>query len=200
VRRWSAIVVVACLALAGGVTPSAPADMGVAAPALPETVDARVVTRDYLDRRAVLLMIRATFDVIGTDEIPAILAADVEAVGADGPSEVEMAILDRDLLAEASYYLVSLKYLISFGGAAWPGDRPEASYVNDALLRLDGLQDALVAVAAERADPLPLLLAAEEIRGWTEGFESLPEALRRFADRDHLVETAIAEHGPWTTS
>jgi hypothetical protein len=201
VRRWTALLFAAALATPGvTLAPSKAADIATGSPPAVTIDDAQAATEAYLRRRAVLLMIRSTFDVIAGEEVPAILVADLEALGTDGPSDAELAILDRDLLAEGSYYIVALRYLIGFGGAAWPGDRPETSYVNDALVRLDALQDNLVAAIAQRADPLPLLLAVEQIRGLTEGFEQLPADMKRFEGRDELVRNVIAENGPWASS
>lgn len=154
----------------------------------------------YLKRHAALLMIRASFDVVPHDQVTAELAAEVRRLGANGPAEHDLARLDRDLLAEGSYYLVSLRYLATLGGAIWPADRPERFYVNDALIRLEALQERLIETVEMRADPLPVLKEAQAIHALTEGLAEVPEELDYFDQRDAIVEEVLAADGPGTST
>lgn len=169
------------------------ADLGTMPPAASapvETVDS------YLDRKAVLLMIRTTFDVIEADALPQLLktaAGNLDAAGADAD---QTAVLDRELLAEGSYYLVSLRYTALSGGAIWPADRPEDAYVKETVGRLDALQAALIDAVAHRDDPLPIFEEAQRIMLLTYGELSVPKDRDRFAGRDALVDAALAANGP----
>lgn len=147
---------------------------------------------DYLDRLAVLLMIRATFDVVDPQDIGPALADAARAIGGGTATAEASATLDRELLTEGGYYLVSLRYLALVGGAAWPDDRSEATYQRDAVFELEGLEAALVDSVAARRDPLPVLLAAQHILGLTEGYTDLPAEMDRFGNRDALVAAALA--------
>lgn len=153
----------------------------------------------YLDRQATLLLLRARFDVVRVDEIPEILAADARAMAATGPSTERQEALASDLLAEGNFYLVQLRYLIQSGGAFWPSDRPEDTYVNDALAALRDLQWQLPVVLANGEDPLPLFIRLDEINAWTEGYETMPPELDHFGPRDALVEAARIEAAPVAT-
>ncbi|MDP1730130.1 MAG: hypothetical protein Q8L54_02925 [Devosia sp.] len=204
--KWRMLLAaaVAALTCAAAIVPARAADMGLGAPpaiaAVPGDAAARIAAaEDYLRRRAVLLLIRATFNLLADDEVPRALEADAARIGANGPGEGELARLDRDLLAEGSYYLVSLRYLAELGGAAWPGDRPESSYANDALVRLDVLQDQLLEAVETRSDPLPIFAQAQDIMALSEGFAKVPARLERFARRDAIVERVLAGHGPRTS-
>jgi len=192
----AAIAAQCCVVLA---LPIRAADLRAGPPAF-LAEDAGEAAEDYLRRRAVLLMIRATFDLLLDEDVPRELAADITRIGAAGPSEGQSALLDRDLLAEGSYYLVSLRYLAETGGAVWPGDRPESSYTNDALVMLDGLQDRLIDAINERTDPLPIFEEAQTILALTEGFSRVPASLDHFGGRDSIVEEVLADHRFTTNS
>ena len=170
-------------------TPIGAADLG-AAPAAPAESAASI--DDYLAKLTVLYQIRAHFGVISFDDVGERLDESVRALGPDGPAAPAMDRLDRDLLAEGSYYVVSLLYLIQAGGAAWPEDRPASSYANDALVQLDQLQDALIDATARGEDPLAVLEGVNLINAWTEGFATIPPHLDSFADRDALAAAALA--------
>jgi len=178
--------------------PVAAADIGAQPQPTTMAQNTFAATDAYLRRKAVLLMIRASFDVISADEIEGLLAGELQRLGASAPGDYDLGRLDRDLMAETSYYLVSLRYLIESGGAVWPDDRPEQTYVNDALVELDALADALEVTMAEHADPLPILERAQKIMFQTEGFATVPSEHDGFAGRDQLVEKVIAEVGPRT--
>jgi hypothetical protein len=154
-----------------------------------EALDLKAVVSRFLT----LLEIRATFDVIEKDAIKG-LAADQTAIWQRAaPSPGELKELDRLLLAEASYYLVGLRYLVTLGGAAFPGDQAEPVYQNDTLVRIDALERRLVDVIANGGDPTPILQQAEAIRALTEGYLDMPNDLSVFADHGATLEAIWAE-------
>ncbi|WP_421759895.1 hypothetical protein [Devosia sp.] len=171
------------------------ADMAATTP-LPASADVATLSHAYLDRKAVLLQLRVHFDTIEQDDAAQILAQDAKAIAKQGPSLEASSQLDTDLLAEGSYYIVSLKYLIEAGGAVWPTDRAEATYVNDALARLNDLQAQLVASVADGTDPLAVFLALDGVNAWTEGYTDVPADLDFFSGRDALVDAALEAAKP----
>lgn len=181
------------LSLAATALPGAPvaADLRVERPDA-TTVDTEAATRRYLENQALLLMIRATFDVVERDAIGDVLKATARQLSDRGPSADDMHELNRTLLSEASYYIVSLRYVTLVGGAAWPGDRPESSYANDALVLLDGLERDLGAAIDSDADPLPILLRLQQLWLLSEGLKDVPPERDMFAGRDALVDAALA--------
>jgi hypothetical protein len=174
------------------VFPAQAADMPAAPP--PDTAapaDRLAATASYLDRRAALLLIRAAFNVIAREDVREILEDDAVRLSLSAPAETDEQRLDLELLSEGSYFIVSLRYLIEAGGAAWPGDRTEGAYAFDALVLLDALRAKLFDNVGARSDPLPLLEAVEQIHWQTEGFAEVPAGASRFAARDELVDWAI---------
>jgi hypothetical protein len=172
------------------------ADMGIAPPALSAPADTETLTTDYLNRRAVLLMIRERFSLVGRDEIAKLLERDARRLGLNGPAPYDLDMLNSDLHAEASYYIVSLKYLTEAGGAAWPGDRPESAYANDALVALGALQVQLDEAIAAGLDPIQIMRSVQVVDAQTEGYSTVPSDRDHFSDRDELVETAMARGLP----
>lgn len=183
-----------------GAQPQPPASIASRSPVGAIPADPAAALEHHLARHAVLLMIRASFDVLPRDEVFDELAAEARRLGVNGPGEYDLARLDRDLLAEGSYYLVSLRYLAALGGAIWPAGRPERLYVNDTLVRLEALQEQLIEAVATRADPLPILQEAQAIHGLTEGLTEITPPLDYFGGRDELVEQVLADHGPRTST
>ena len=154
-----------------------PAQSADYAPPPPRSAsDARQALLSYVNDKAVLLLIRASFNVLPDSAIVPSLEDDLKRIGAKGPTEKDLIELDNDLTAESSYYLVSLRYAIEAGGAAWPKDRPEKSYEADSLARLQTLQDQLLADITSGADPLPVLAAAQSIWALTNGLVAVPAA------------------------
>lgn len=192
--NWLKIVLLAAMLAAASVSIHA-ADRLETTP-LPETVDRVSAGKLYLKRRAALLLLRARFADIAADEIPGRLAADAKTIAGAGPSSEAIAELDSNLLAEGSYYIVSLVYLVQSGGALWPTDKAEKTYVYDALTKLDDLQAELFAAVKERTDPLPVLVEIDRINAWTEGYSDLPASLDHFEGRDALVAAALATAQP----
>jgi len=169
------------------------ADMSVAPPPAVEMsqADREHALRSYMERRAALLLLRAAFDVVAPEDIAPTLIEDARRLAASGPSAEGERALDEDLLSEASYFIVSLRYLVATGGAAWPSDRPATSYAYDADVQLQALRSRLIGTALAGADPLPVLQAIERIHWQTEGYATPPAD--RFAPRDELVEQALAD-------
>jgi hypothetical protein len=159
---------------------------------------AQQATTSYLDGLAVLLAIRATFNVIDRDEIEPRLVADLERVSSKGPSAAQVNQLELNLLAEGSYYLVSLEYVVRAGGAAWPDDRPAANYDNDAIVLTDSLKRRLADAVESGADSLPIFVEAQKLMALTNGEKDIPPAEDLFGRRDAMVERALAQAAPWT--
>jgi hypothetical protein len=159
--------------------------------------DARQALLSYVNDKAVLLLIRASFNVLPDSEIVPTLEDDLKRIWAKGPTEKDLIELDNDLIAESSYYLVSLRYTIEAGGAAWPKDRPEKSYEADSLARLKTLQDQLLADITSGTDPLPVLAAAQSIWALTNGMVAVPSASQFAARRDNSVAEALKSAAPW---
>lgn len=158
--------------------------------------EAAIRLEGHLERLAALLLLRTAFDVIPGSAVPELLGNEAERLGAGGPADADIGVLDVELLSEASYYIVSLRYLVESGGAIWPPDRPEHFYVNDALVELAATQQALLGVIAAHADPLPLLARVNRVHAWTEGYAEIPPHFDFFSGRDALVDAALASHGP----
>jgi hypothetical protein len=172
--------------------PAQAADMPVAPPpGTAVSADRLGATASYLDRRAALLLIRAAFNVIAREDLPEMLEVDAVRLSRSAPAETDEQALDLELLSEGSYFIVSLRYLIEAGGAAWPEDRTEGAYAYDALVLLESLQAQLFDTVAARADPLPLLQEVEQIHWQTEGFADVPAGASRFTGRDELVHQAM---------
>ena len=173
----------------------APADTSAGA-----AVQEQPSLRDALSTYLSLLMIRATFDVIDRADLEAQLTGELRVWGGRAPSAAAKADLDRQLLAEGSYYLVSLSYTVKVGGAAFPDDKAEMVYTNDTIVELDNLQRKLADTVASGGDTLPILVRAEEIRALTEGNTEVPDDAAVFKDHaailDRVIETAA--HGTQT--
>lgn len=180
--------------------PAASADLTATSPVPMARPSEVTPTDDYLRREALLLQIREHFSLLDADGVRSELAQSLDRHEFVGPSENDQIALDRALLAEGSYYLVSLRYLILAGGAAWPTDRPARSYENDAIVTLEALQERLFESVATRSDPLPIFLEAQRIWALTEGYVDVPEHLDVFGHRDELVEEALASQAPASAS
>lgn len=115
-------------------------------------------------------------------------AARVEEYGID-PHDDEM--LDESLLAEGSYYIVSLRYVVAVQGAVWPSDRGDATYARDATVRLADLQHQWLGSVRSHGDLVATLREVDQINAWTEGYASVPPSLDHFAKFDALVEAAM---------
>lgn len=153
-------------------------------------------TRHYLANQTLLLMVRATFDVVEPGAIEADVLATARQLGAAGPSPEASAALDRRLLAEANYYIVSLRYVTLVGGAVWPGDKPESTYANDAIVQLDQLEGELAETIEGGGDALPLLEQVQDLWLLSEGLAAVPADRDRFAGRDEIVAQALAALRP----
>jgi hypothetical protein len=168
------------------------ADLGVRPPDAAEAAG-RPDLEPALSRYLALEMVRATFDVVPREDLKAQLEDKARRWGGVAPSPEEAADLDRQLLAEASYYLVSVSYVVQVGGAAFPDDKSEAVYANDTLVRIDSLQRRLADAIADGGDVTPILVEAEEIRSLTEGLTSVPEDLGIFTEHATILAEVMAE-------
>lgn len=176
-----------------GAAPVSSADLGTVPPIpMPRPVEA-ADPADFAKREAVLLLIRETFTLLDETDVMQQLASGAERRKAAGPSEADQVALDRALLAEGSYYLVSLRYLILAGGAAWPADRPVRAYEDDAIVKLDALQEQLFEAVARREDPLPVFLEAQKIWALTEGNNEVPEQMDLFGHRDQMIDILLGD-------
>jgi len=160
----------------------------------------RELTRSYIEGRAVLLIIRSSFGVLESHDVEATLVDDAERVARDGPSEAQLEELEMNLLTEGSYYLVSLEYTIRAGGAAWPADRPEVHYENDALALLDGLKRRLLDAVETRTDTLPIVIEGQRLMALTNGEKEIPPADDLFGRRDAMVKRVLERVVPWTST
>lgn len=197
-NRIRTLLVTFLLVLASLSTPAAAADLGGLGATRPE--DAAAATQHYLENRTLLLMVRATFDVVDAESIEAEVIAEAKRIGAAGPSPEAMAALDRTLLAETDYFIVSLRYLALVGGATWPSDKPESTYTNDAIVLLDQLEADIGEALSAGADLLPMLRRLQQLWLLTEGQGSVPPDRDQFAGRDHIVAEALAVIAAGTNS
>jgi len=154
------------------------------------TVDAAAITKATLSNFLALELTRVTFDVLEADQVEAVVEQKIVAWAGGVPSEGERAEIGRQLLAEGSYYLTSLSYLIQAGGAIFPDGRPEASQAGDALVRIDALQRRLANGIAAGEDVSAVLLEAEEIRALTEGHDVPPPGFGPLAHHAEMLKRA----------
>lgn len=195
---------VAIVLMQGVAVPTAAADLEVwterNAPVAAEARSVAAATRDFAERRALLHMIRAMFDVVPTDSVANLVEADIASLGGEGPTVAQVERLGRELESEAGYLLVSLRYLVEVGGALWPEDRAEDAYAAVARVRLEDLLYELTLTSREGGDLLPVLLALDEIYWWTEGYGEAPSGSAHFAGRDEIVDAALDRHGPTSST
>jgi hypothetical protein len=157
-----------------------------------ETVaDAAGITRTTLANYLALELTRITFDVLAAEDLESRVEQKLIAWGGQPPGTAERAEIARQLLAEGSYYLTSLSYLIQAGGAIFPDGRPEAAQAGDALVRLDALQRRLSEGLARGEDVSGVLIEAEAIRALTEGYPALPADFGPFAHHAEMLGRAV---------
>ena len=178
------------LALPFAAAPVDAADFG-SAPMM-EQAPASLGLRAALSRYLSLEMIRVTFDVVPRDELEARLEEQALRWGNAVPAAAALADLDLQLLSEASYYLVSLSYLVQVGGAVFPDDRAEAVYANDTLVKLDDLRRELMDAIETGGEVLPVLVEVEKIHALTEGFGSVPQDLSVFSEHDVVLDRVMS--------
>lgn len=156
-----------------------------------ETAPATLPLREALSRYLSLEMIRVTFDVLPREDLEAALTEQALRWGKAAPSAEALTELDQQLLSEASYYLVSLSYLVQVGGAAFPADRSETVYANDTISELVDLRRQLFEAIETGGDVLPVLVEAERLRALTEGYVSPPEDFGVFAEHEALLDSVL---------
>jgi hypothetical protein len=167
------------------------ADLTVTVPAERSVPDPDALIDVTLSNFLALELTRLTFDVLASDQVEDEVQRKLVAWAGTAPSEAERAEIGRQLLAEGSYYLTSLSYLIQAGGAVFPGDKPEATYAGDALVRLDALQRKLADGIAAGQDVSGVLVEAERIQALTEGYEMAPPDFGPLAHHAEMLERAI---------
>lgn len=192
--RIPALFALTALMSVAVVLPTRAADLVVSAPsevnsALEETMAQRGVAASNL---LTLMLVRATFDLHEVDEVPALVLARMRGWGDAAPGPAERAELSRQLLAEASYYITGLSYLVQWGGAAFPRGKDSPRDVADTLVRLDALQRQVEAVLALDGEVAPLLNEVEAIRALTEGYVSPPEAFGTMAQHGRILDEVLA--------
>jgi hypothetical protein len=161
-------------------------------PATPVTPQASL--REALVERAMLYELRAAFNVLQPDEVSSNLLADARALSKTASFEAQRSYGLQDLLAEGSYYIVELDYLVEAGGANWPTDRASSVYEKDAEAKLEDLKHRWVtAVADGIGDLRGILSEADLINAWTEGETHPTPALDHFSGIDALVDETLAK-------
>lgn len=141
---------------------------------------------------AVLYLLRAAFDVVADEDVQPQLLSDTATLATSGDAEGAMEAVTQALLAEGSYAIVSLSYLVAAGGANWPTDRSAASYEQDALNLLAALQSQWFKAVEAGTSLAPLLSEIDLVNAWTEGYPKVPAHLDRFGDLNDLVDVALA--------
>ena len=185
----SLLLSVACALLLA--LPAAGADLTVSVPPTEADAGDRVEREATLSNALSLLLVRVTFDVTAIEDVEPALDARLVAWGIGAPSAGERDEIERQLLAEASYYIVSLRYLIEVGGAAFPADRAETAYASDTLVRLDSLERALGDRLAMHLEVADLLGEVEAIRALTEGYAEPPDDFGVFTRHAALLQRLL---------
>lgn len=183
------------LAILAGLSASVPlvqaADLTVSVSDGRSETDTAAIVRTTLSNFLALELTRVTFDVLAADQVEAEVEQRLVAWAGRAPSEAEQAEIGRQLLAEGSYYLTSLSYLIQAGGAVFPGDKAETAYAGDALVQLDALQRRLADGIAAGSDVSGVLVEAERMRALTEGYADEPADFGPFLQHAEMLERAV---------
>lgn len=175
----------------GQIAPATAADLRAAPPEGPAA--ASEVQRDAaVSNYLTLLLVRATFDVVPVEDVEGLFRRQLDIWGPTGPSADEIDFVNRMLLAEGSYYLVSLNYLIEVGGAAFPPDRSEANYQNDTLVELESLTNQLISRTLDGEIALDVMLSAESIRALTEAQAVVSPELSIISRHDEIMALAMS--------
>jgi hypothetical protein len=156
--------------------------------------------RDYVDGRALLHMLRAQFDVEALVDLPALVKSDASDAVANGVTKEQSRDLEVALIAEGAHFLTSLQYLIDGGFPNWPQDRDPSTYERDSRMMLEELPEQLIATVLAGEDPNAIFITAAQIYWWTEGAEGPLDRRPDFAQRDALVDAALAEPAPDTAA
>ncbi len=186
--------IMACVAMAAVAAPATSADLRIP-PIAERPVPAQSVQR-FLEGRALLHILRATFDVVDVQSLPSLVEADARGALAQGVTVEQARELQTALLVEGGYFLTSLTYLLDAGFPNWPDDRSAATYERDARMMLGELPERLVATLLGGEDPIDIFAAAARVYWWTEGMDGPLNGRADFARRDALVDEAIARLAP----
>ena len=152
--------------------------------------------RDYVNGRALLHTLRAFFDVEAVRDLPSLVAGDAADAVANGVTEDQSRDLEVALIAEGGYFLTSLQYLIEAGFPNWPQDRDPTTYERDSRMILEGLPQELIETVLAGEDPIAVFTKAAQIYWWSEGEKGPVDERPDFAQRDALVDAALAEPAP----
>jgi hypothetical protein len=147
---------------------------------------------ESLERTAALLLIRAIFDVADRGEIRSALQHEAERLAQSGPDPQADALVNESLIAEGSYYITSLRYLIIAGAPNWPSDKTDSEYDAASLAILTDLQHQWLEVVENGGNLLPVLSSVDEINAQTEGASSATGSLDHFGQLEELVDEAVA--------
>jgi hypothetical protein len=163
---------------------------------LPTPNNNLVQIKSLLERSAELYLIRAAFNVVLADDIPAMLVDDARRLATSGSNGSQSdAKISEALIAEGSYYITSLSYLISVGGANWPSDHPDSYFEAQTLPKLAEIQHDWLVQVSSGSDLKSLLLAIDQINAETEGYSELPASLDHFGAIDQMVDNAVKAAG-----
>lgn len=176
------------VALLCATLPTRAADLAVPPPPWAETVR----------EEAILYDLRAAFDVVDPVDIPGLLRDDARQFAAAGVDAAKQSRLRNDLLAEGSYYIVSLAYLISGGGPNWPADKAGSVYATEAMALLATLREQWLDVTrrgepedGDAAQMLKILRQVDQVNAWTDGQTGVTPDLDHFADTELLAGQAV---------
>lgn len=159
-------------------------------PILPAT---ELTVEQALMERAVLFLIREKFDVLSPEDVTDLLAADAKSMSAAGIQADEEAAIQRQLVAEGSYFIVSLQYLIGVGGANWPTDKSASSYDTAASQTLADLQVSWLAAVASHGDLLSIMRQVDTIDAQTDGQPAATGTYDHFGAAEAIVKAALDE-------
>lgn len=192
------LVVVACIIAGLAIGPVSAADLAPRPPTstLTPAPAPTLSVRDYVSGRALLHIIRAVFDIEPVEDLADLVAADAAEAKAKGVTEEQARALQVALISEGSYFLTSLRYLVDSGFPNWPQDRSPATYEQDSRLLLQDLPRQLITDVLAGNDPIGLFMTAGEVYWWTEGEKGPFNGRAEFAQRDALVDAALAETVP----
>lgn len=163
--------------------------------AQPHSVD-RAVLQRTIERLSILYLIRASFDVMDPEALSEQLATDLRGLELGGLGDATNTALEESLMAEGSYYITSLRYLIEAGGANWPSDKAASTYDRESLETLAALQHEWLIAVVSDGDLYSLALAADQLNALTEGYLDVPPHLDHFSQYHRLVHATMAKARP----
>jgi hypothetical protein len=158
----------------------------------PSLPDGLVSVQQALMERVSLLLVRQRFDVLSSDDVSDILVQDATRFETSGIQASDEAAVQNQLMAEGSYFIVSLQYLIGSGGANWPIDKAASVYDQQASTKLADLQARWFAAVKTHGDLLSILREIDQVDAETDGQTAATGDHDHFAGAEALVESALA--------